>query len=130
MNAELAFLDTEYVLRIHRSSIETYGGSYGIRDAGLLQSALGMPQSTFGGNFLHEDIFSMAAAYLFHIVQNHPFIDGNKRTGAMSAIIFLRMNGIQLRADEAGLVQITLLVASGKAGKPEIAEFFQSIAVS
>jgi len=68
----------------------------------------------------------MAAAYLFHIVQNHPFIDGNKRTGAAAAIIFLDMNGVEIEADEEGLVDLTLRVATGQAGKPDIAEFFRS----
>jgi death-on-curing protein len=68
----------------------------------------------------------MAAAYLFHIVQNHPFLDGNKRTGAASAIVFLALNNIQIDNDEQGLVDLTLSVATGEAGKAEIAEFFRS----
>jgi len=87
-----------------------------------------MPQASFGGEFLHKDIFEMAAAYLFHIVQNHSFVDGNKRTGAAAAIIFLTINGIELQADEDGLVDLTLAVAEGKAGKQHIAEFFRQIA--
>jgi death-on-curing protein len=68
----------------------------------------------------------MAAAYLYHIVQNHPFVDGNKRTGAATAIIFLAMNDIEIDADEDGLVTLTLAVACSSAGKPEIAEFFRT----
>jgi death-on-curing protein len=68
----------------------------------------------------------MAAAYLFHIVQNHPFVDGNKRTGAAAAIIFLDMNGVEIAADEEGLVDLTLRVATGQTGKQEIADFFRS----
>ncbi|MFN9720796.1 MAG: type II toxin-antitoxin system death-on-curing family toxin, partial [Planctomycetota bacterium] len=67
------FLDIDHTMRLHRSLIETYGGSEGIRDVGLLHSALAMPQASFGGEFLHRDLFEMSAAYLFHIVQNHPF---------------------------------------------------------
>jgi death-on-curing protein len=119
------FLDIDCVLRTHLGLIERYGGSAGIRDVGLLQSAVAMPQASFGGEFLHHDLFEMAAAYLFHIVQNHPFIDGNKRAGAASAIIFLEMNGIELEADEEGLVALTLSVATGQAGKKEIAEFLR-----
>ena len=70
----------------------------------------------------------MAAAYLYHIVQNHPFVDGNKRTGAASAIIFLTINGIEIDGDEDGLVKLTLAVAQGKAGKQQIADFFRKIA--
>jgi death-on-curing protein len=74
------FLSLERVLRIHRSMIEQYGGEEGIRDAGLLHFAIAVPQASFGGEYLHADLFEMAAAYLYHIVQNHPFIDGNIRT--------------------------------------------------
>lgn len=68
----------------------------------------------------------MAAAYLYHLVQNHPFLDGNKRTGAAAAIVFLAMNDVQIEADEDGLVDLTLSVARGQSGKPEIAEFFRT----
>ena len=120
------FLDLERILRTHRSLIEQYGGADGVRDLGLLQSAVAMPQASFGGELLHKDLFEMAAAYLFHIVQNHPFIDGNKRTGAATAIIFLTMNDVQLEADEDGLVELTLAVAKGEDGKAEIANFFRT----
>jgi len=120
------FLDINQTLRTHRSLIEHYGGVEGVRDIGLLHSAVAMPQASFGGEFLHRDLFEMGAAYLYHIVQNHPFIDGNKRTGAAAAIIFLAMNGIEIEADEDGLVELTLAVAEGKASKREIADFFKS----
>lgn len=122
------FLELDQVMRLHCSLVETYGGETGLRDMGLLRSALAMPQSSFAGKLLHCDLFEMAAAYLYHIVQNHPFIDGNKRTGAATAIVFLAMNGVDLDADEDGLVDITLQVAQGTATKADIAEFFRSIA--
>lgn len=120
------FLDIDRVLRTHRSLIERYGGLEGVRDVGLLHSAIAMPQASFGGEFLHNDRFEMAAAYLYHIVQNHPFLDGNKRTGTATAIIFLAINQVELDADEDGLVALTLAVAEGKAGKQQIADFFRS----
>lgn len=120
------FLDLELTLRTHLSLIEAYGGDPGIRDVGLLQSAIAAPQAAFGGTFLHKDLFEQAAAYLFHIVQNHPFVDGNKRTGAAAAIIFLDLNGVEIEADEEGLVDLTFRVATGQADKHEIAEFFRS----
>jgi len=123
------FLDIERVLHIHCSMIEHYGGEEGIRDAGLLHSAIAMPQAAFDGKYLHVDLFEMAAAYLCHIVQNHPFLDGNKRTGAAAALVFLTMNGIDARADEEGLADITLRVASGQADKKAVAIFFQSLAM-
>jgi death on curing protein len=122
------FLSTERVLRIHQSVIEAYGGSEGLRSAELLHSALGVPEATFGGEFLHADLFEMAAAYLFHITQNHPFVDGNKRTGAAAAVVFLALNNVSIRADEEGLVDITLQVATGQAQKAEVAAFFRALA--
>lgn len=124
--ANPCFLDMDRVLRIHRSLIETYGGNAGVRDAGLLHSAIAMPQASFGGEYLHVGLFEMAAAYLYHLVQNHPFLDGNKRTGAATVIILLAMNDLEVDADEDGLVELTLSVACGNSGKPEIAEFFRS----
>jgi death-on-curing protein len=122
------FLDLERVLRVHLSLIEQYGGEEGIRDLGLLHSAVAVPQASFGGEFLHKDLFEMAAAFLYHIVQNHAFVDGNKRTGAATAIIFLTLNGVELEADEEGLVELTMAVAQGQADKRQIAAFFRKIA--
>jgi len=86
------FLSLDEILEIHAEQVERYGGSSGLRDAAGLESAVATPQATFGGEFLHASIPAMAAAYLFHICQNHPFIDGNKRTAANAAITFLLMN--------------------------------------
>jgi death-on-curing family protein len=88
---EPLFLSLDEVLEIHRQQIERYGGSPGLRDAAGLESAVNTPQATFGGEFLHDSIPAMAAAYLFHLCQNHAFIDGNKRVGANAAITFLLM---------------------------------------
>ena len=120
------FLDIDHTMRLHRSLIETYGGSEGIRDVGLLHSALAMPQASFGGEFLHRDLFEMSAAYLYHIVQNHPFIDGDKRTGAAAAIIFLSMNDMELIVEEEALVNLVLQVARGAIGKPKITAFMKT----
>ena len=87
------FLTQEEVLLAHETQIERYGGSTGVRDLGLLESALAMPSASFGGTYLHADIYARAAAYLFHIVSNHPFVDGNKRTGTVGAFRCLRRNG-------------------------------------
>lgn len=122
-------LDIEKVLLIHRSVIERYGGAEGIRDSGLLHSAVAMPNAAYGGEPLHADLFEMAAAYLYHIVQNHPFLDGNKRVGVAAAIVFLAMNDISIENDEDGLVQLTIAVACGRARKAEIAAFFRERAI-
>ncbi len=119
------FLGLHEVLAIHRDQIERYGGSAEIRDVGLLQSALAMPKAGFGGRYLHADVFEMAAAYLFHIVRNHPFVDGNKRTGAVAAVVFLALNGVEFDAAERAFEGLVRAVAEGKAGKDKAAEFFR-----
>lgn len=119
------FLSIARVLRIHRSSIEAYGGDPAVRDMGLLESALAQPRAAFGGQYLHSDVQAMAAAFLFHIVPNHPFVDGNKRTGAGAAFIFLRMNDLKVTAPEDEFTDITLNVAQGKPSKESVAEFFR-----
>jgi len=119
------FLSLAEVLEIHRDQVERYGGHTGIRDLGLLQSALAMPAAGFGGKYLHSDLIEMSAAYLFHIVQNHPFVNGNKRTGTVAAIVFLSLNAIELQADETQLEKLVFDVAKGKAGKSTVADFLR-----
>ncbi len=121
----LVFLTTEMVQRIHEDQIQRYGGSLGIRDMGLLESAVAMPQAGFGDQYFHTDLFEMAAAYLFHIVKNHAFVDGNKRVGSMAAYAFLELNGKTLDAPERGYGDLVLAVAEGKAAKSAVAEFFR-----
>lgn len=87
------FLTVEEVLIIHDEQIEEYGGIHGIRDKGLLESAVMMAQASFGGEYLHQNLFEMAAAYAFHIAENQSFFDGNKRTALVSALVFLDING-------------------------------------
>ena len=119
------FLDLAEVLEIHRDQIERYGGDPVLRDLGLLQSALAMPAAGYAGVLMHEDPFEMAAAYLFHIVRNHPFIDGNKRTGAVAALVFLLLNGYALNVPEDALAETVLAVAAGRIPKSDVASFFR-----
>lgn len=119
------FLTIVEILEIHEDQIKRYGGSPGIRDAGLLESALTMPSSFFDGRYLHADLFEMAAAYLFHIAKNHPFVDGNKRVGAVAALVFLAMNDVEITADEESLYQAVMAVAESRWDKPAIAAFFR-----
>ena|SRR5438128_2640904 len=121
----LTFLTLDEVLEIHRDQLARYGGAAGIRDLGLLQSALAQPQATFGGQFLHPDLFEMAAAYLSHLVQNHPFVDGNKRVGAVAALVFLRLNDRDISATNLELESLVLSVAQGKADKAAVATFIR-----
>ncbi len=122
---EPLFLTLEEVLEIHRDEIERHGGTPGVRDNGLLESAVAAPQSGFGGHYLHGDVYEMAAAYIFHLAQNHPFLDGDKRVGAATALVFLAMNGIETKMTNQALVDMMLAVAKGKMDKPVIAEFFR-----
>lgn len=118
------FLTVDQVIEIHDTFLQMYGGLAGIRDHGLLASAVEMPRVTMFGEDLHKTIYDKAAAYLFHIVKNHPFNDGNKRTGAGSALMFLRVNGIDPNYDNDAYVQLVVDVAEGKLDKSEISQFF------
>jgi death-on-curing protein len=123
---EPIFLGLDEVIEIHHDQINRYGGPSGIRDIELLKSAISMPPATFGGEYLHKNLYEMAAAYLFHVVRNHPFLDGNKRTGAVAAVVFLIINGIELQADEESFEKLVRSVAEGKTDKAKIAEFFRN----
>jgi death on curing protein len=122
---EPLFLSLDEVLEIHEQQVLRYGGSAGLLDSGALKSAVATPQATFGGLFLHASIAEMAAAYLFHICQNHPFVDGNKRVGANAAITFLLMNDWDLEMEEEELVELVLAVASSSMSKTELAVVFE-----
>ncbi len=117
------------MLRLHRELIEHYGGAEGLRDRPLLESAVAMARATFDHRSLHPDLFAMASAYLFHIVGNHPFVDGNKRAGAAAALVFLAINDVSPVGDEIGLVAITLGVAEGRVAKSQVADFLKSLAL-
>ena len=120
------FIDKDVVLSIHEYLIERYGGSSGIRDPGLLESALAQPQATFFGEFLHPTIADQAAAYLYHIAKNHPFVDGNKRTGFGVMEAFLRLNGYTLDFSDAEAYDIVLKVAKGELEKAELSELLKT----
>ncbi len=122
---EPTFLSLEEVAEIHADQLKRYGGTTGIRDVAALQSAVAVPQSGIGDEYFHRDLFEMAAAYLFHIVRNHPFVDGNKRAGAVAAVVFLTLNGVELSADEDAFEALVLSVAQGNADKTTVAQFFR-----
>lgn len=120
------FLTLAQVLESHTRQVEQFGGTDGVRDMGLLQSALAQPEMGFGGHWLHEDVFEMAAAYAFHICKNHPFFDGNKRTALDAALVFLELNGHSILANKA-LIDTMLSVAEGKMGKKALAKVFREL---
>jgi death on curing protein len=119
------FLTLDHVLRLHARQIDQFGGSNGVRDNELIESAIAQPQQGFGGEYLHKTLPEMGGAYLFHLTKNHGFIDGNKRIGAAAALTFLEMNGVDTdRIDEDEMEAITLAVADGTAGKNAAIAFF------
>jgi death-on-curing protein len=122
------FLDLEDVLLIHEEQLARYGGSAGVRDAGLLESAIAMPRASAGGEFAHEDIFAMAAAYAFHIAQNQPFVDGNKRTGLLAALVFLDLNGVVLSDPEGRLYDAMMAIAEKRLDKPGLTAVLRPLA--
>ena len=119
------FLTVEQVIEIHDAFLEDHGGLPGIRDKGLLVSAVEMPRASMFGEHLHKTIYDKASAYLFHIVQNHPFNDGNKRTGALTAILFLEVNGIKIVFSDHDYEELVVKVAQGQKSKKDIAYFLR-----
>ena len=122
----IRFLSVDDVLALQENTIALEGGLGGLRDAGLLESAVLMPQQRFGGEYLHVDLAAMAAAYLFHIAQNHAFQDGNKRTAALATLVFLSINGVESLPAPEALERMILGVASSKVGKAELTEWTRS----
>jgi death-on-curing protein len=120
------FLSEGEIRAIHLDQLERYGGSAGLRDEGLLRSALSQPSASFGGQWLHKDLYEMASAYLFSLAMNHPFIDGNKRVGGMAALAFLEINGIFVDADSDAYADLVLAVAASKAAREDVVVFLRA----
>lgn len=125
--SEIRFLSLEDVLALHEMQIERYGGATGIRDQGLLESAVGMPQASFGGEYVHHSLYEMAAAYAFHIAENQPFIDGNKRTALAAALVFLDWHEIEMEEPGDELYQAMIQLAKKKLDKAGLAKLFESL---
>jgi death-on-curing protein len=123
---EIRFLKTEEVMAVHRHQIDEFGGQHGLRSESLLLSAIAQPSASFGCEYLCRDLFEMAAAYLFHFVKNHPFLDGNKRVALHSALIFLHLNGWRVRMDEDAFYEITMNAAQSLIDKPTIANLLRA----
>jgi len=120
MTMAIDFLTFDDIVRIYQDQINRYSGKVGIHDLNALLSAIAMPQATFEGEYLHKDICEMAAAYLFHLVQNDPFIDGNKRVGTVAALVFLDLNDVEIDVDDDELAAFVFGVASGTHGPTPI----------
>ena len=126
----VVFLTVDIVLALHARQLERFGGGAGLRDRGLLESAVAQPQTSFGGTFAHEGLFAMAAAYLFHLVANHAFIDGNKRVGLLAAQVFLHLNGIVILGQSEAFYALTMGVAEGRLDKRAVTAELERIARS
>jgi death-on-curing protein len=129
MSAEPDFLSVEDVTQIHDEQIAAYGGAAGVRDQGLLESAVAMPRASFGEAYLHADLAHMAAAYAFHIAQNQPYLDGNKRTGLVAALVFLDLNGVTVLDPRERLYDAMIAVAERRMDKDGLAELFRELSV-
>lgn len=114
------FLSKRLVLAIHRDLVERFGGEPGVRDVALLDSALAQPEATFGGNLLHPGVHEQAAAYLFHLCADHPFVDGNKRAAFAAMDTFLRINGFRLTLTDGDAYELTMQTARGDIDKAGI----------
>lgn len=130
MNREPAFLAVDHVLAIHRRMIDEFGGAPAVRDRGMLESDVMMPAARFGGKFIHDGIPATAAAYLFHLCKNHPFLDGNKRTALASAEMFVLLNDMRLSATNKELKELTLGVAADRITKDDTIAFFHQHVVA
>jgi len=117
--ADCVHLTPDIVREIHQVALERFGGIDGVREPALLESAVAAPQATFGGQSLYADLADVAAAYLFYLCRNHPFLDGNKRTALGSCLVFLRLNGVEPAKDGPEWESLTLAVASGSLDRDE-----------
>jgi death-on-curing protein len=129
-DGEIQFLDLDDVLDLHEMQIERYGGARGMRDQGLLESAIGMPQASFGGEYFHHGPFEMAAAYAFHIAENQPFVDGNKRTALAAALVFLDWHQIEIEESGEELYSAMIQLAEKKLDKIGLSQLFERLAKS
>ena len=121
------FLTLAEAIEIHTDQIHRYGGQDGLRDLPLLESALAQPEASFAGEWLHPDHFEMAAAYAYHLCQNQPFIDGNKRTALAAALVFLELNGITILDPRGRLKNAMIRIASSKMSKQDFAKFLRKL---
>ncbi len=125
MRTTVRFLSVQDVILIHADTIEHEGGLAGIRDHGLLESAVMMSREQFDQAYLHRTLAEQAAAYLFHICRNHPFNDGNKRTAVMAALMFLNVNSVDSLPKSGALEKLTMACAASKIDKSEVTAFFR-----
>jgi death-on-curing protein len=122
-------LTLDIVKEIHDVAIAQYGGGTGVRDIALLESAIAAPQATFGGESVFADLVEVAAAYLFYLCRNHPYIDGNKRTALGACLVFLRLNDVETAPDGEAWEKLTLAIASSELGRDEATVLLRELVV-
>ena len=127
MTDDPVFLTVADVLTLHSDQIREFGGSDGLRDQGGLESAVAQASATYGGKHLHADLFEMAASYAFHIAENHPFVDGNKRTALNAAIVFLGLNGFDVVDNDGRLYDAMMGLTVGELSKGQVAALLQQV---
>lgn len=123
---EIVFIEIEDVIEIQKDLIDQFGGSHGLRDRGLLESALNSPSSTFEDEFLYTDIFEMATSYLYGLTKNHAFIDGNKRVGVYISILFLELNDYEVNLDNEQVYNLGIKTADSTYSKENILEILKN----
>src|SRR5581483_5588201 len=129
MTKGIIYLTSAQVLAIHDQAIKRFGGSLGLRDLGLIQSAVARPQASYDGNDLYQDLFDKAAALLQSLLKNHAFIDGNKRTALTSAAIFLNLNGFKLQNNHQDEVDFAVKVDNQNLTLEQIAQWLKEHSV-
>lgn len=122
----ITFIPKELIIYFYDQLVQNYGGAYGIRDEKLLDSALEQPKATYGGNYLHDTLMKMAAAYGYHLCNNHPFVDGNKRIALIAMDVFLQRNGFEIVATEKEAYQIMILLSSGRLSKNNLVTWLEN----
>lgn len=123
------YLTLEIVLDIHEDQLDTFGGGAGIRDQGLLEGAIAAPQAGFGEEELYKDVFEKAAVYAYSIAESQPFVDGNKRTGLSSALLFLALNGYEVNECRMELYDVMIGIAKKEANRDDIAELLRNAVI-
>ncbi len=127
---EFRFLSIEDILELHAMQLESYGGATGVRAPDLLESAVMTPRASFGGQYVHNGVYEMAAAYAFHIAENQPFVDGNKRTALASALVFLDWHNVEIEDSSDELYGAMIGLAQKKIDKSGLAKLFERLSKS
>ncbi len=126
----IEFLTLQDVLTFHAAGLKRWGGMAGIRDRSALEAAVAQPQASFDGEYLHADLFAMAAAYGFHIAESQGFLDGNKRAAVLAMVVFLDMNGVRVPEVDDRIYRTMLDIADHSATKADLAEVLRALAAA